>query len=464
MTARSFLICTVVLAGLGVLAATVGDAHAQCNSRQRAKLTAPDGAAGDWYGDRVAIDGDVVVVGTDGDDDAGNQSGSAYVYRYDGSAWVLERKLVASDATANARFGISVAVSGDVVVVGADQDDQQGDNAGAAYVFRYDGSTWVQEQKLTASDGEYWDWFGWPVAIDGDVVVVGASGQEDGGGNYYNSGAGYVFRHDGTSWVEEAKLTAFDPGPGDRFGYAAAIDGDVLIFATPHDDEEGARTGAGYAFRYNGSSWDFEQKLVASDAHRMDQFGYSVDVEGDVAVFGAWGESRNFLVFAGAAYVFTYNGSAWRQVDKLTAPDAEGNDHFGNCVSISGDMILVGARYDNVACPTSQNCNSGSAFAFQHNGHGRWLERSMLYPSDRRYFDNFGQYVALDNGRAVIGALLDDDNGEDSGSAYVFTGVSDCDGNQTLDYCEIAWDPNLDADDNGVIDACEWVPTAISIW
>jgi hypothetical protein len=331
--------------------------------------------------------------------------------------------------------------------------------AGAAYVFRYDGMSWVEEQKLTGSDEEYWDWFGWAVAIDGDVIAVGANGQEDGGGDYYNSGAVYMFRFDGQNWIEEDKLTAIDAGPGTQFGFSVSVSGDVLMVSTPMKDDAGPRTGAGYAFRYRGSTWEFEQKLMARDAHLMDSFGCSVDLEGDVAVFGAWGESRGGgLVLAGAAYVFQFNGREWRQQDKLIASDAEGNDHFGNCVSISDDLILIGCRYDNLACPSSQNCNSGSAYLYQNSGHGGWKMKGKLTPSDKAYFDNFGQYVALSSHRAVVGALLNDDNGQDSGSAYIYHSLSDCDGNRAMDFCDIAWNPSLDADGNGVLDSCEGSP------
>ncbi len=450
-----------VLTGLtwvgSVLLLTSSTAKAQnvrCQGREDFKLTASDAEAGDWFGDRVAIDGDVAVVGAEENDDAGEQTGSAYVYRFDGTDWVEEAKLLASDAVATARFGISVAVSGDVIIVGADQDPEIADYAGAAYVFRYDGSAWVQEQKLTASDGQSSDWFGWTVALDGDLAVVGANGHEEGGPNVFNSGAAYVFRFDGSSWVEETMLTAFDADIGDGFGFSLAADGEVLVVATPKDDDEGASTGAAYVFRHDGTAWVFEQKLLARDAHLFDFFGTSVDVQDDAVVVGAWGESRNNDVFAGAAYVFRYNGTTWKQEQKLIASDAEGNDHFGNSVSMSGDMILVGARFDNPACPTSLNCNSGSAYLFQHNGHNRWIEKGWLRPTDMTYQDNFGQGVALSGNRAVIGALNNDDAGPESGSAYIYFALSDCEENGRLDLCDLFFDPDLDSDGNGILDVC----------
>ena len=199
----------------------------------------------------------------------------------------------------------------------------------------------------------------------------------------------------------------------------------------------------------------FEQKLLARDAHLFDFFGTSVDVQDDAVVVGAWGESRNNDVFAGAAYVFRYNGTTWKQEQKLIASDAEGNDHFGNSVSMSDDMILVGARFDNPACPTSLNCNSGSAYLFQHNGHNRWIEKGWLRPTDMTYQDNFGQGVALSGNRAVIRALNNVDAGPESGSAYIYFALSDCEENGRLDLCDLFFDPELDSDGDGILDVCE---------
>ena len=141
------------------------------------------------------------------DDDNGVDSGSAYVFRYDGSDWVEEAKLTASDGAADDYFGGSVAISGDTAVVGAVCDDDNGRNSGSAYVFRYDGSDWAEEAKLTASDGAAYDYFGCSVAVSGDTAVVGASDDDDNG---LDSGSAYVFRYDGSDWTEEAKLTASD--------------------------------------------------------------------------------------------------------------------------------------------------------------------------------------------------------------------------------------------------------------
>lgn len=193
-------------------------AEGQCLVNEDAKLTASDAAEDDQFGNSVSISGDVAVVGAPGNDDAGFFSGSAYVYRFDGSTWVEEQKLSASDAADGDRFGSAVSISGDVVLVGAFFSDDAGIGAGSAYIFRFDGNTWVEEQKLTASDAAEGDSFGISVSVSGNVAVIGAERDDDGGSL---AGSAYVYRFDGSTWVEEQKLTASDAAEGDfswRFG------------------------------------------------------------------------------------------------------------------------------------------------------------------------------------------------------------------------------------------------------
>ena len=179
----------LVTASVGVLLPALASVAAEVS--EAAKLLASDGAEGDHFGDfSVAVAGDTAVIGAWGDDDDGIDSGSAYVFRYNGTAWVEEAKLTASDAAEGDHFGGSVTVSGDTVVVGAYADDDNGSRSGSAYVFRYSGTAWVEEAKLTASDGAADDFFGFPVAVSGDTVVVGAGGDDDNG---IDSGAAYVY-------------------------------------------------------------------------------------------------------------------------------------------------------------------------------------------------------------------------------------------------------------------------------
>ncbi len=251
------------------------------------KLVAGDAAAVDSFGFPVAVSGDTVVVGARFDDDAGLSSGSAYVFVRSGTTWTQQQKLTAGDAAALDFFGSAVAVSGDTAVVGALRDDDAGADTGSAYVFVRSGTTWTQQQKLIASDAAAGDNLGWAVAISGDTFVVGAWFPNDA---FPQNGSAYVFVRSGTTWAEQQKLTASDAvldPVGDRFGTLLAISGDTVVVGAHGDSDAGLGSGSAYVFVRSGTTWTERQKLTASDAGARDFFGYAVAIDGDTVVAGA---------------------------------------------------------------------------------------------------------------------------------------------------------------------------------
>src|SRR3990167_2440021 len=296
---------------------------------QQAKLTASDAAIYDNFGYSVAISGDVAIVGSLYDEnDAGYWSGSAYIFVRNGDIWEEKKKLTASDATEDEEklFGWSVAISGDVAIVGAIEDSDFGNNSGSAYVFILKGDTWEDEQKLTASNAAAHNYFGWSVGISGDVAIVGT----------WLANSAYVFTHNGVTWEEQAKLTASDVARGDWFGYSVGISGDVAIVGSPLDDDSGNSSGSAYVFVRNGDTWEEKKKLTASDAAAGDNFGDSVAINGDTAIVGSPYDD-NAESNSGSAYIFVRNGDTWEEKKKLTASDAAASDYFGYSVAISGD-------------------------------------------------------------------------------------------------------------------------------
>ncbi|MEZ6015737.1 MAG: FG-GAP repeat protein [Planctomycetota bacterium] len=283
---------------------------------EEVKVLAPDGEPGDRFGSALGIDGDVIVVGAQGDDDQGSAAGAVYVHRYDAMSglWAMEQKLYASDAQVSDKFGASVAISGDVIVVGAFDEDQRASGAGAAYVFRYDPvlMTWAEEQKLLASDGASNDQFGWSVKVDGEVLVATARYADDLG---LDAGAAYVFRRDALlgAWQEEAKLLAASGASGDAFGESADIEGDLVVVGGNFHDLVAADTGGAWAFRFDGAVWREVAAIRAADADFDDRFGGSVAVSSGRALIGAQRDSQAALR-AGAAYVYD-----------MTAADRNGN-------------------------------------------------------------------------------------------------------------------------------------------
>jgi hypothetical protein len=252
------------------------------------KLTADDGAPGDQFGFSVAIDGDYAIVGADADDFG---TGSAYIFFWNGVGWEQQQKLTASDGAPGDQFGYSVAIAGEYAIVGASAPWKSG--TGSAYIFKREGTSWTEQQKLTASDGASGDGFGYSVAIAGEYAFAGAAGDDSG------TGSAYIFKRDGTSWTQQQKLTASDGVAADAFGFSVSIDGDYAFAGAAGDD---SGTGSAYLFKRDGTSWTQQAKLTASDGAADDHFGFSVAVAGDYAIVGAeWDDDKG--ADSGSAYV-----------------------------------------------------------------------------------------------------------------------------------------------------------------
>ncbi len=391
-------------------------------SAQDAKLTASDGARSDLFG-QTALDlsdgGDYAIVGAWQHDHPTFLSGSAYVFARNGDTWGEQVELTAFDAAAGDQFGEAVALSGDgqYALVGAPGNDDTFFLSGNAYVFVRSGSAWSLQDTLYASDPGDNDRFGKAVALnaDGTVALIGA--WLDGGpGN--STGSAYIFTRSGSTWTEEAKLTANDGADGDWFGSAVALsaDGQLALIGAQSDD---AGAGSAYVFDRSGSTWSQQAKLTASDAAGGDLFGRSVGIsdDGQHAVIGAYLDDASGTE-DGSAYVFVRSGTTWSEQAKLTASDAANNDQFGYSVAISGDgtMALVGANAEDAG-----GSDAGAAYVFRRSG-SVWSEVNKLNASDAAQNDFFGRTVSLnmDGTYALVGADGDDDNGDDSGSAYVF--------------------------------------------
>jgi uncharacterized repeat protein (TIGR01451 family) len=328
---------------------------------EQQKLVASDATSGHAFGHAVSVSGDTVVVGDWLDDDNGFSSGSAYVFARSGTTWTQQQKLLASDGAPFDSFGFAVAVSEDTVIVGAPADDHAGgDGAGSAYVFVRSGTIWTQQQKLVASDASLDDSYGWTVALSGDTAVIGAPVDDTSGGT--NAGSAYVSVRSGTTWTEQQKLTAADGAALDAFGNSVAASADTAVVGAPGVGIPGVwDTGAVYVFVRSGTAWSQEQKLMASDGQIGDIFGLSVAVWGEVLVAGSRADIQIAGSDEGAAYVFTRSGTTWTEQEKLLAPDPLPGDDFGGAVAVDGSTILVGTARDD----TPGGLESGSAHVFR---------------------------------------------------------------------------------------------------
>jgi len=361
---------------------------------EQQKLIASDGMSFDFFGCAVAIDGDTLIVGAYGDDTNGSQAGAAYVFTWNGSSWVERQKILAAGAVS--RLGASVAVQGDNLVLGAPfQSNANGDGAGSAYVFRWNGSSWVQQEYLVASNGTDYANFGDAVAIRGDTIVVGSPEPYTAIDPkvYRGNGAAYLFKRDGVTWTEQSWFGPTEVSPSDGFGTSVALDGDRLVVG----GDDGIKYGKAWVFQWDGSHWVSQQKLAASDGATDDYFGNSVAINGDTIVVGAEA--------AEAAYVFHWDGSEWTEQAKCTASDAAttGSTGFGYSVAIDGDTIVVGTY------------GGAGAYVFKWNG-SSWSEQAKLIDSS-----SAGGAVAIDGTTIVVGDRWDDnEKGNRAGAAYVF--------------------------------------------
>lgn len=329
---------------------------------QQAKLTASDGEAGDTFGGKVALSDDTAIVGVirDDIDSIGQDVGSAYVFTRTDKSWSQQAKLVANDATEGDSFGWSIGVSGNIAVIGAPKDDDKGIDSGSVYVFTRSGERWNQTAKLTAQDGTEGDVFGISLALSGNTLIVGADLNEEKG---HNAGAVYVFVRSENEWIQQAKLTADDGASGDIFGVRVALDGDTALISARRDDDEkmGVDAGSAYVFTRTGTTWKQQVKLTAPDGEADDRFGRSVALSGETALVGAMFQDTKGEN-SGSAYVFKRTDSQWHLESQLIAEDGAKGDVFGWFVALAGETAFISANRDD-----DKGENSGSVYMFEIN-------------------------------------------------------------------------------------------------
>jgi FG-GAP repeat protein len=356
------------------------------------KLDRADAEAGDQYGFGVALNESAAIVGAYLDDDRGSIAGSAYLF--DPVTGAFRKKLFSSDASANDTFGISVAASGSVGLIGAPGNAEIVHGGGAAYLF--DLSTGLQQAKLKAGDPDDNDRFGRSVAISGNRAIIGAFGDD---GKAEDAGAAYLF--DATTHQQLFKLTASDGAYQNLFGGSVAISGNRAIVGAYQDSH--TRTYGGSAYLFDAITGQQLFKLTASDTADGDYFGNSVAIDGNLALVGA--------PYAEAAYL--YNVSTGQQLRIITAADGYTGSFFGTSVAISGNLAVIGAA--NNSGPVSQ---SGAVYLFDLTT-GQQIDK--VFPSNGQVSAQFGNAVAAYQNRIVVGAYTASNPTFTSGAAYLYT-------------------------------------------
>ncbi|MGK0519859.1 MAG: hypothetical protein ACJAUC_002561, partial [Planctomycetota bacterium] len=442
---------------------------------QEAYIKASNSDNTDNFGFSVALDGDTLVVGAIREDSATTgvnsisdegsfESGAAYVFARAGTTWVQEAYLKAENTTQEDWFGWRVAVSGDTVAVGAVREDgsatgvngtidELAQAAGAVYIYVRQGSTWVQQAYIKASNTQTGDGFGSGVALSGETLVVGAAGEDSDGSAFdgtaqgmpneleSDSGAVYVYRRTGATWVQTAFLKSGNADAGDGFGnLAMALDGDTLAVGVQSEDgsstgvngpsnENELASGAAYVFVHNGSNWTQEAYIKASNTQSGDGFAGSVALRGDYLAVGASGEDSATTGInsvpnenaqdSGAVYLFVRSGTSWAQQAYVKAFNTGADDRFGVSVALTADSLAVCAPGEDGSAsginglPDDGAQGSGAAYVFTRSG-ASWGQQFYVKASNNQPDGGFAARVAASRDSIAIGAF-----GEDSAATGI---------------------------------------------
>ncbi|NET44199.1 interleukin-like EMT inducer domain-containing protein [Okeania sp. SIO2B3] len=353
----------------------------------------------------VGIDGDYALVGDDG-------KGNAYIYHWQNSQWKLKQQLK-PQGQKMAGYGHSLDISGNFAIVGQHSASAlDKNNAGAAHIYELKDGQWQHKQIIQPSDLKASDYFGYSVAIDGKLAIVGAYLADAPGKNY--CGAAYVFQLEGGQWVQKGKkLQPDDLEAGNCFGYSVCIEGNVAMVGAYLADAPGKKNcGAAYVFRLEGGNWQ-QQLLQPPDLGSGDNCGWSLAVSGNRAIVGAHLSGVQGKADTGAAYIYELHNGVWYLHQKIQANDQKQHDGFGCSVAIKGNVAVVGASQASV----NGMWDYGAVYLFQLEN-GKWEQKQKLHPSDLPKNLGWGYGVAFDGSRAIIsgnGDLL----GSKTGFAYI---------------------------------------------
>jgi FG-GAP repeat len=307
------------------------------------KITDATGAQNDRFGNSVSISGNYAIVGIPGDAIGANlNQGSANIYQLTGGSWVLMQKIIDATGAADDAFGSSVSISGNYAIVGSPFDDGgAGANQGSASIYQLSGGTWVLMQKITDATGAANDNFGNSVSISGNYIIVGA--EDDDVGAFSDVGSASIYQWNGSSWIIMSKIVGYlSINPFDNFGNSVSISGNYAIVGSKSDDVITLNQGSADFFQWNGSSWIFMQEIFDLNGATDENFGYSVFISGDYAIVGTpfdWnGTSR------GSTNIYQRIGNGWGKLQFVTDPMGL-SDNFGSSTALDGitKRFLIGA-------------------------------------------------------------------------------------------------------------------------
>jgi hypothetical protein len=377
--------------------------HAEDNWENELRVTLGDLAeAEDYFGTSIAVSGNYAVVGAPHKGEAG----AAYVFWYNGNSWLLHDTLVPTGLAPGDRFGWSVDIYGDYIIVG----DPFGSLPveGIAYLFKRNNDQWEELGPIFTADG-YEKGFGSSVAISDGYFAVGAPWKEQGHGEVH------VFAYNDNLWSRVATVQSSDVDFGDYFGQSVDLSSTTLVVGAPQNDIH----GSAYTFQQNGvGTWLQTNKLSPTPniGSNNAYFGRVVAISGNTIAIGAPQKEDGFGTMndTGAAYVFQYSENTWIQKEMLIATDHQPEDYFGSSIAVTDGFILVGAYGED-----DNGEYAGAAYVFQETSTG-WVELPKLSAINGSSGDSFGAAVAISNNHAIIGASGNDYEANDAGAIHIF--------------------------------------------
>jgi len=361
------------------------------------------------FGYAVAISDNYAVVCSIGSSADTQREGVAYFYKKIDNNWIFNEKH--SSKNNNDNFGCSVAISGNMVVVGAKYDDDQSPDEGAVYVYKLDEKSgkWIFSQKLYANNASESSLFGYSVSISDNNLIVGAAHERENG---IYGGSVYIFEKMGDAWGNCQKISAHDGKQGDLFGSSVSISTNyALVGANNSSDCAGNNSGSVYFYKKQETSYRFLQKVCASDAGHNDQFGCSVSINDQYAVIGA--DQRNER--SGSTYIFKNDDDYWIEIQKLNAFNGKSGDRYGTAVSIDGNLLVIGANHYSTALKS----HTGIAYIYKLNNN-YWEYYTSIEASDSESLDIFGSSVSVYSGNILISAYGKNNS---AGKAYIYSDV-----------------------------------------
>ncbi len=343
---------------------------------------------------------------------------SSFFYTNSGEKgyWYEVQKIFSSDCGKNDYFGCSVDIDGSYAVVGAKYD-----STGSAYVFYDNNGTWIQQAKLIPSDGEVDDYFGCSVSIFDKKIIVGAYGKDE---SEEDCGAAYIFKEDNGSWIQEKKLTNQSLEKYDCFGYSVSIFKNYAIVGAIGDDENGTNVGAAYVFKYENNTWYNQVKLMPRHLYHIKNanFGYSVSISNDTVLVGS-NKYNSYPEEAGAAFIYSNSDDSWKLISKIESLDPRPYYHFGTSVKVNYENVMVGSTgYNDVI----NNREVGCVHSLIYKDTNNLLDKKIILANDLGNYDYFGCSIDIFQNFSVIGAKGKDNFAKNSGSAYIFFKDDDC--------------------------------------